>query len=265
MRMVGLVPAAGAANRISPLPCSKEILPIGFQGDKVPKRVKVVSHCLLENMGLAGVDRAFIILREGKWDVPGYLGNGRMMDMKLAYLLTPCTGGVPFTLDAAFDFVKDDIIVFGFPDILLKPKNAFKSLLECLNDRQADLVLGLFWARQPSKVDMVQLDDVGRVCCIDIKPQSSDLTYTWIIAVWTPVFTRFIHHFVAARCRKALPAPNSDPSARSSESFLGDVINAAIREKIRIDQVIFRNGDFLDIGTPDDLAEASTFIADLNR
>ena len=39
--VVGLVPAAGRAKRIAPLPCSKEIFPVGFrrdaQGDVRPR------------------------------------------------------------------------------------------------------------------------------------------------------------------------------------------------------------------------------------
>ena len=49
-QVVGLVPAAGSGKRIAPLPCSKELFPIGFQrseGNSEP-RAKVVSHYLLE-------------------------------------------------------------------------------------------------------------------------------------------------------------------------------------------------------------------------
>jgi glucose-1-phosphate thymidylyltransferase len=48
--VIGLVPAAGRARRIAPLPCSKELYPIGFQRMKGMEelRAKVVSYYLLE-------------------------------------------------------------------------------------------------------------------------------------------------------------------------------------------------------------------------
>jgi glucose-1-phosphate thymidylyltransferase len=70
--VVGLVPAAGQGKRIAPLPLSKELFPIGFQvidGEKTPQP-KVVSHYLLEKFRYAGITKAFIVIREGKWDIP---------------------------------------------------------------------------------------------------------------------------------------------------------------------------------------------------
>lgn len=254
--MIGLVPAAGSAYRISPLPCSKEILPVGFNQQKAHPRLKVVGHYLLENMRLAGVRKACIVLRREKWDIASYFGDGRIVDMKLAYILTPMNHGVPFTLDAAYEFIKDHIIVFGFPDIVFKPQTAFTDLLAHLNQKQADLVLGLFSAHEPSKMDMVALDEARKISHIDIKPLRSTLSYTWIIAVWTPVFTRFMKQFVADH-----KADNTSDAISTSakELFLGDVIDAAIHEKVKIEKVIFQNGDYLDIGTPGDFSKVTSF------
>jgi len=52
--LVGLIPAAGQAKRVSPLPGSKELFPVGFRevevGGHVQLRPKVVSQYLLDNM-----------------------------------------------------------------------------------------------------------------------------------------------------------------------------------------------------------------------
>ena len=79
--VVGLIPAAGRATRIAQLPCSKEVYPVGFKtgGEGNTPVPKVVCHYLLEKMRLAGVTRAFIVLREGKWDIPAHLGNGTVI------------------------------------------------------------------------------------------------------------------------------------------------------------------------------------------
>ncbi|MEM6402045.1 MAG: dTDP-glucose pyrophosphorylase, partial [Cyanobacteria bacterium P01_D01_bin.116] len=146
--IIGLIPAGGKATRISPLPLSKELYPVGFRGDRDIEinnqtknqtknqnnnqnnnqnhlRPKVVSHYLLEKMQLAGIDKAYFILRSGKWDIPGYFGDGEMLSMSLGYLIMGVPYGVPFTLDSAYPFVKDAVVALGFPDILFEPKDAF--------------------------------------------------------------------------------------------------------------------------------------------
>ncbi len=257
--IIGLLPAGGQATRIAPLPCSKELYPIGFRPvDKGRSlRPKVVCHYLLEKMRLAGAAKTYIILRQGKWDIPAYLGDGAMLDMPLAYLMMNLPFGVPYTLDQAYPFVQDAMVVFGFPDIIFQPDDAFVQLLAHQATTKAYVVLGLFPANQPHKMDMVDLDDRGRIRQIVIKPLQTHLRYTWIIAVWTPVFTRFMHqHLAAAQIREAQNnAANDSPKQR--ELFVGDVIQAAIQAGLQVEALHFPNGSYLDIGTPEDLVKAS--------
>lgn len=238
--------------RVAPLPCSKEIYPVGIHpyGIDMEMRPKVAGHYLLEKMCLAGAEKAYIILSPGKWDIPAYFSDGKIVDMSLAYLVLDSSPGVPFTLDQAYPFVRDATVVFGFPDILFHPHDAFVRLVESLSASKADLVLGLFPADQPHKVDMVELDDLGRIAGISIKPRRTALRYTWLIAAWQPTFTRFLHNFVQVAKDSCL-----DESAKP-EIFLGDVIQAAILEAMPMEQVVFKDGKYLDIGTPEDMAKA---------
>jgi len=253
--IIGLVPAGGQANRIAPLPCSKELYPIGFRpvAEDGSLRPKAVCHYLLEKMRLAGATKAYIILRQGKWDIPAYLGDGAMLDMHLAYLMMNLPFGAPYTLDQAYPFIQDALIVFGFPDIIFQPEDAFVRLLARQAATKADVVLGLFPADQPQKMDMVDLDEDDRIRQIVIKPCHTHLHDTWIIAVWTPVFTRFMHEYLVA----VQTEYNQDNgSSRRRELFVGDVIQAAIQTGLQIETVRFPNGDYLDIGTPEDLVKA---------
>src|SRR5262245_170131 len=86
--VIGLIPAGGQAKRIAPLPCSKELYPVGFRKHHADGSVrpKVACHYLLEKMKLAGVNKTFIVLRSGKWDIPTYFGDGKLVEMDLAYL-----------------------------------------------------------------------------------------------------------------------------------------------------------------------------------
>ena len=158
---VGLIPAGGRAERIAPLPCSKELFPIGFQmmkGSSQP-RPKVVCHYLLEKFQLAGIAEAYIVLRNGKWDIPAYFGNGELVNMHLGYLIMGESFGPPFTLDQAYPFVRDKIVAFGFPDIMISSEDVFKPLLDQQATTQSDVVLAIFPAHNPHIMDMVEIDE----------------------------------------------------------------------------------------------------------
>jgi glucose-1-phosphate thymidylyltransferase len=256
--LVGVVPAAGTASRLGPLPCSKELLPVWFHKERRGSQLnpKAVGHYLLERMQSVNVSKVFIILRKGKWDIPTYFGDGRILDMHIAYLLMDLPFGVPFTIDQAYPFIKNATVVFGFPDILFKPKDAYEQLLDKQQYSRADLVLGLFPAKNSEKVDMVELDDEGFVHGIQIKPSQTSLKYTWILAVWTSVFTHFMHEFVINHLKKANSEKDMANRIDRQEIFVGDVIQAAIDNNLNLNSLVFTKGSFIDIGTPDDLARA---------
>src|SRR5699024_9236026 len=114
----------------------------------------------------------------------------------LAYIFTEPTAGTHHTLDLAYHFVKDGIVLLGFPDILFKPKNAFIRLLEKQQQSGADVVLGLFEANNPNVADIVDLNRNRRLRKIVIKSNKINLKYTWVIAVLYSVFFIFLHEFV---------------------------------------------------------------------
>src|SRR5688572_17155863 len=129
MEVIGLIPAAGRAVRLAPLPCSKELYPIGFQAAQEGSRPKVVGHFLLEKMRAAGITKAYMVLRQGKWDIPAYFNDGRMVGMDIAYRVVPDSPSVPHTLDGAYSFTKNTLVAFGFPDILFRTRDAYARML----------------------------------------------------------------------------------------------------------------------------------------
>lgn len=255
--IVGLVPAAGQASRIAPLPCSKELYPIGFRNvDGVEGlRPKVVSHYLLEKMCLAGVRKAYIILRQGKWDIPSYFGDGTMVDMNLGYLMMRLPFGTPYTLDQAYSFVRQSVVVFGFPDILFESDDAFVKLLDRLDATEADVVLGLFPVKSPWTMDMVELGNHDEVRSIVIKPPTTDLEYGWIIAVWTSVFTEFLHEHLFSLQRR-LGRDSTTGSPHQPELSVGHVFQAALQDGVRFQAVRFPDRSLVDIGAPQNLEKA---------
>jgi glucose-1-phosphate thymidylyltransferase len=264
LNIVGIIPAAGRASRLGQLPCSKELLPFGFHKNsrEEPSQPKVVGHYLLERMQTGNASKVYIILRKGKWDIPNYFGDGKMLDMPIAYLMMDLPFGVPYTIDQAYPFVKDAIVLFGFPDIPFQPGDAFLQLLNKQRDTRADLVLGLFQADHPEKMDMVELDTKGFVRGIQIKPSKTHLQYTWIIAVWTSAFTQYIHEYIFSRPEIESQDSSGHKSLELSELYVGDVIQAALKTDIKVESVYFPEGKYVDIGTPADLMTALQVVGD---
>jgi len=120
----------------------------------------------------------------------------------------------------------------------------------------ADMVLGLFPAMYPHKNEMVEIDDNGPIRSIQIKTDRTELLYAWEIAIWTPVFTRFMHDYVSARQRigdKNKIGINSD---KQNELHVGNVIQAAIQNDLQVDSVLSKEGSCLDIGPPEEMMKA---------
>jgi len=250
--ITALIPAAGYASRISPLPCSKEIYPIGHYDQDTDGKsgAKVISSVLLENMISAGAGSVYIIIRKGKWDIPEFYGNGEIYNANLAYLVTDPTKGAPFTINSAYPFIKNKKVLFGFPDIFFETVDPFKVLLDKQQETGSDIVLGLYEAVNPRKMDMVKIDHEGNVKEIIIKPQKTDLKYTWIIAVWTPVFTQYLNDTVQDINNKDYFLKTS-AGFPEKEIFIGDIIQCSIRDKINVNSVLFHGDKYYDIGTVD--------------
>jgi glucose-1-phosphate thymidylyltransferase len=246
--VVGLIPAGGQATRISPLPCSKELFPIGFHGDgKGDSRPKVVARYLLDKLRIAGIQKAYFILRPGKWDIPAYFTDGSLLDMNLAYLTLGVTYGVPFTVDQAYPFVIGQTVAFGFPDILFEGDDGFARLLARYDAGNTDIALGLFPAQDSfSRQDRVDVGSNGAVREIVIRPEAG-LRYSWAIAVWGPNFTRFLHDYVRENKRAA---------AEGAELSAGHAFQAALQAGLRVSGVVAAERPYLDVGTPEGLREA---------
>lgn len=246
--VVGLIPAGGVASRLGALPCSKEIFPVGFSGDGPDRRPRPACAVLLAGLRRAAVERAFFIVRPGKWDIPALLGDGAAYGIALGYLTMGVAYGAPFTIDQAYPFIKGMRVAVGFPDIVYTPVDALDRILTRQETGGADIVLGLFPTDRPHKADMVDLDEHGRVRDILIKPAHSTLAFTWIHAVWTARVSEFLHDY--------LQPQRSAPEPPAREVFMSHIILAARAAGMSIETVSFPDGRFLDIGTPDDLARA---------
>jgi len=259
LEVVGLVPAAGMAKRLQPFPCSKEVYPVGFALDETSglPRPKVAAQYLLEKFNVAGITKAFLVIKEGKWDIPNYFREGHLVGLSLAYLVIAGSLGPPDTLDRAYPFLDRKRVAFGFPDILFGPGDAYVRLIQRQDETGADVVLGLHVIEDPTVWDMVDCDEDGRVRALVMKPVSTTLTYGWCCAVWTPRFSTFLHDFLRAdetkRNLSRLANTANDPGG---DLAVGVVLQAALKAGLAVQSVKFPGERYLDIGTPENLVKA---------
>ncbi len=250
---IGLVPAAGRATRLGVLGESKELLSLGFRGGESGAEVEIrpVCSCLFDAFRVSGIRRAVVVLRKGKWDIPNFVGDGQRYGVDVSYAVMAHPFGAPFTLDAAYPFVKDAPVALGFPDILFSPPDVFRQLFGRLEASEADVALGLFPTERPELSDTVGCDSTGRVVDIEVKKPSAARTHAWCLAVWRPRFTAFLHTWVRRRLSEGdLASPDN------VEYYVGQVFLEALAEGMHIQGMVVSEESFLDVGTPAALAEA---------
>lgn len=255
MDLIGLIPAAGLATRLPNLPCSKEIYPIGtytkFVEGQTIEYPKPIILYLIERLKAAGVQKTFIITNKQKSDILTFLGDGNFINMQFSYLVQEENNGMPNALNLAFSWSKDSIFLFGMPDTIFFPENAFAALLDKFLETQADLTLGLFPTDKPSKFGMVKFDEQENLIRTIDKPQVTNLKYMWGIACWSNIFRTFMNTYIQDNPRK-------------DELVLGTVIQAAHDSGLHVNVLPFTGGEYFDIGTPEDLQRTIEIFA-LNK
>ena len=170
--MIGIIPAAGAGERIQPLGYSKELLPVGSRMVNGVERPKAVAEYLVERMIAAGA----------RADLHGDLrGEVATWSDTLPSVITPRRSFMPSSrsreglCDALFRaeaFARHhDQVLIGLPDTIWFPENAFISAnaagVSAVSP--ADVNLVLFPAADPSQFDAVITDDNGYVSRVEVK------------------------------------------------------------------------------------------------
>src|ERR1051326_1005747 len=86
--MWGIIPAAGRGSRIQPLAFSKELLPVGAQGEGVERRPRAVSDYLIERLVAGGATRICFVISPRKSDILEYYG-GAAHGTPICYCVQP--------------------------------------------------------------------------------------------------------------------------------------------------------------------------------
>jgi glucose-1-phosphate thymidylyltransferase len=210
-RVVGIVPAAGCAERLQPLAGSKETQPV---------RGQPVLAYVVERMRCAPCSEIRVVTRPEKRDV-----------VELARRLgARVVEGRPETVSASLllaldGLTREDIALVGFPDTLWEPVEGYARMLERLRS-PADVVLGLFEFAEPERSDVVEPAPGGLVSRVHSRPTRPSSNLVW--------------GCLAARVDALAELRPDEEPGRHLDRLARDGRVAAIRLE----------GELVDIGTP---------------
>lgn len=171
--MWGIIPAAGAGNRIQPLAFSKELLPVGSRIDNGSERPRAVSEYLVERMIRGGANKLCFVISPGKGDILHYYGS-RLWGADIMYAVQPQPGGLCDAVFRARPFIAaDESVIIGLPDTVWFPEDALQQLPDDV------LSFLLFPVEQPQFFDAVLTDRYDNVCEIQVKHKNPGTNWIW--------------------------------------------------------------------------------------
>src|SRR3954447_9815873 len=155
--MIGIIPAAGAGQRIQPLGCSKELLPVGSRTIDGVERPKAVTEFLVERMIAAGATEICMVISGEKTDIVKYFSE-RNYAAEIFYVVQQQPQGLCDALFRAEPFARShDQVLIGLPDTIWFPENAYRPAVE--SGDSVNLVL--FPVTNPAVFDAVVADEQG--------------------------------------------------------------------------------------------------------
>jgi glucose-1-phosphate thymidylyltransferase len=171
--MWGIIPAAGAGNRIQPLAFSKELLPVGSRSEDSAERPRAVSEYLVERMICGGADKLCFIISPGKGDILHYYGS-RLWGADIMYAVQPQPGGLCDAVFRARPFIAEaESVLVGLPDTIWFPEEGLRLLPDDV------LSFLLFPVEQPQFFDAVITDDSNNVREIQVKQAHASTNWIW--------------------------------------------------------------------------------------
>ena len=171
--MWGIIPAAGAGNRIQPLAFSKELLPVGSRIENGTERPRAVSEYLVERMIRGGADKLCFIISPIKGDILHYYGS-RLWGADIMYAVQPQPGGLCDAVFRARPFISaDESVLIGLPDTIWFPEDGLKELPDDV------LSFLLFPVEHPEFFDAVETDDSQNVLGIQVKQKNARSNWIW--------------------------------------------------------------------------------------
>lgn len=240
--MIGIIPAAGAGQRIQPLGCSKELLPVGSRVVNGAERPKAVSEYLVERMIAAGATQICIVISAEKSDIVRYYAE-RDYNAEIFYVVQQKPQGLCDALFRATSFASPhDQVLIGLPDTIWFPENAYRLPLE---REGADVNLVLFPVANPSVFDAVVCDAQDYVVKVEVKQERPHSHWIWGAITTTGSAFQALRSLWDSRHR--------------NDEYLGGLLNAYIAagNPVRGYHV---GESYMDVGTFEGYRQAQDFL-----
>ena len=241
--MMGIIPAAGAGQRIQPLGCSKELLPVGSRALAGVQRPKAVAEYLVERMIAAGAEQICMVISAEKTDIMKYFAE-RDYAAQIFYVVQQQPLGLCDALFRAEPFARQhDHVLIGLPDTIWFPENGYRAALDAHPDAEVNLVL--FPVVDPSAFDAVVCDQLGYVQRVEVKKPEAQSHWIWGAVTAAGQAFHSLKLLWQARHREDL--------------FLGDLLNAYIAAG-NVVRATHAGEHYMDVGTLEGYRTAQDFL-----
>lgn len=240
--MKGIVLAGGSGTRLYPITkgVSKQMLPI-FDKPMIYYPISVLMMS----------DIREILVISTPADLPGFrrlLGDGSDFGVKFEYAAQPSPDGLAQAFIIGEEFIGDDAVCLVLGDNIFHGSGFHRLLSEAVHSAEQDgkaTVFG-YWVNDPQRYGVAEFDAEGNCLSIEEKPEHPKSNYAVVGLYFYPN-------------RVVGIAKDIKPSARGELEIT--TVNQRFLEDCQLKvQTLERGFAWLDTGTHDSLAEASTYV-----